>query len=74
MKKSAIFGVKNLRHYDMGSFMTFGGVALSLVGGIMALAGHVLEDSSLSMHQLRFPDEEALEAIELIAPLFEEEP
>lgn len=66
MKKSAIFGVKNLGHYDVGSLLTFGGLALSLVGGIVALAGHVLEDSSLSAHQLRFPDEEAVDAIELL--------
>lgn len=60
MKKSAIFGVKNLMRFDAGNLMTFGGLAISLIGGIIALAGHVMEGQSISEKQIRFPDDEAV--------------
>lgn len=59
-KHSAIFGIRNLEHYDAGSLMTFAGLAVSLIGGVIALAGHVLEDNSLAMKQIRFPEDEAV--------------
>lgn len=59
-KHSAIFGVRNLEHYDAGSLMTFAGLAVSLIGGIVALTGHMLEDNSLATKQIRFPEDEAV--------------
>lgn len=60
MKKSAIFGVKKLTHYDIGNITTFVGAALSLVGGVIALAGHCLEYANISEKCVVFPDDEAV--------------
>lgn len=59
-KHSAIFGIKNLEQYDTGKVMTFAGLATSLIGGIVALAGHVIVNNSLSTKQIRFPEDEAV--------------
>ena len=60
MKKSAIFGIKNLTHYDTGNLMTFAGLGVAIVGWTIALVGHIIEDSSLSEKQIRFPEDEAV--------------
>lgn len=59
-KHSAIFGIRNLERYDTGSHLLFAGIAMSIIGGVIALCGKQMEDSSVAEKQLRFPDEEAV--------------
>lgn len=72
-KHSAIFGIENLRNYDIGDLMTYGGLAVSFIGMTVALAGHALEKSSLGVYQLRFPDNEALDVVDWLVSKFAEE-
>jgi len=66
MKKSGIFGVKDLDRYNAGGFMTFLGLVVSIIGGITAMAGYELSTHSMTDEAIRFPGEEAVDVMDCL--------